>query len=143
MARLVGLFIVGTVLNYPWELAQSGLFAGAYAWGSRWGHCLIASLGDAALIVVIHGIGWTFTRRFDWFERPGAARYVLMLTAGGVIAVGVEWIALHIAHRWAYNDVMPLIPGLNIGVVPVLQMLLLPPVIFYLVSCWTDRRDSG
>jgi len=51
----------------------------------------------------------------------------------------VEWVAVHLAHRWAYAAAMPLIPGLNIGAVPVLQMMVLPPVIFHLVGAWTHR----
>lgn len=31
---------------------------------------------------------------------------------------------------WAYGPRMPVVPGLQIGLVPVLQMLVLPPVIF-------------
>ena len=58
---------------------------------------------------------------------PGVARYGVMLGTGLVIAIVVEWAAIHWLHRWSYTAQMPLIPGLEIGVTPVLQMLVLPP----------------
>jgi hypothetical protein len=51
------------------------------------------------------------------------------------VAVGfaVEWWGLHLARRWQYSELMPIIPGTGIGAAPVLQMLVLPPVIFRLL----------
>lgn len=141
VARFAALFIVGTVFNYPWELAQSRFYAGAGDGGTLWWHCFVASLGDGLLIWLIFAVGWAVAGRIDWFERPGGSRYVLMMTAGGLIAIGVEWIAVHIAQRWTYTAEMPLFPGLNVGVVPVVQMLVLPPIIFWAVSSWTRPRN--
>jgi hypothetical protein len=57
-----------------------------------------------------------------------------MLTTGLVIGIAIEWIAVHLLRRWMYTTRMPLVPGLAIGVVPIAQMLVLPPVIFRLVA---------
>ncbi|OOO00920.1 MAG: Sporulation kinase A [Chromatiales bacterium USCg_Taylor] len=58
----------------------------------------------------------------------------------GYLRVGliVEWIGLRLG-RWAYGR-MPLIPGLQIGVVPVAQMAVLPLVIFRVAAQWLRRK---
>jgi hypothetical protein len=139
-APFIALWVVAVIINYPWELAQSGLFAGTVERGAQWWHCFVASLGDGILVLVIYSCGWAVFRRADWFERPRPAQYALMLTMGGLIGLVVEWVAVHVAHRWAYANAMPLIAALDIGVVPVLQMVVLPPLIFRLVAACKPRR---
>ncbi len=141
-ARFIALWVVAVIVNYPWELAQSGLFAQTVDRGVPWWHCFVASLGDGVLVCVIYACGWAMFRRADWFKRPRPAQYALMLTSGGLIGVVVEWVAVHLAHRWSYTSAMPLLPVLYIGVVPVLQMLVLPLVVFRMVSTWPHRLTT-
>ena len=63
-----------------------------------------------------------------------------MLPAGLIIAVMVEWIAMSGLGRWSYTASMPLLPVLGVGVVPVVQMLVLPPVIFKITGWWLKRQ---
>jgi hypothetical protein len=37
---------------------------------------------------------------------------------------------------------MPLVPGLNVGLTPVAQMLVLPPLIFSLLAWWHRKMRS-
>lgn len=60
-----------------------------------------------------------------------------MLLSGLALGVLVEWVALD-THRWTYAAAMPLIAELQIGLVPVVQMLVLPVSIF-----WIARRFDG
>jgi hypothetical protein len=46
---------------------------------------------------------------------------------GAATATILEWHALR-TGRWTYNALMPLIPGLGVGVYPVLQMAIVPAV---------------
>ncbi len=140
LQRLAALYVVAVLFNYGWELAQSGLFVPGEDRGNVWWHCFVASLGDGILIWVIHAVGWSVFRRQDWFERSGGAGYALTLVSGVLIAIAVEWVAVHVLHRWAYAASMPLVPGLRIGLVPVLQMLILPVAIFQVVAIWIRRR---
>jgi hypothetical protein len=67
-----------------------------------------------------------------------------MLTAGWVLAVLVEWVAVHILGRWEYTDNMPTLPRLRIGLVPIAQMLFLPPLIFRIVAVFgSGKRKKG
>ena len=69
-------------------------------------------------------------RQSGWFLRPGVSGYLLIITAALVLAVLVEWVAVHILNRWAYTENMPKLPGLDIGLVPIAKMVVLPPLIF-------------
>ena len=131
---LAGLFGVSVVLNYFWEIAQSFLFVGMDSWENIWWHCFVASLGDGLLVLSIHAAGWRFFRRSDWFMDPHLKGYGVMLLTGLVLAIAVEWLAVHVLQRWTYSADMPVLPGVNIGIVPLLQMLMLPPLIFYIVA---------
>ena len=73
---------------------------------------------------------------------PGAIGYAVMLLVGLVIGVGIEWLAVVVTNRWDYTVRMPLVPLLGVGLVPVAQMLVLPPLIFRLVAAWGDRASA-
>ena len=137
------LFAVAVVLNYPWELAQAPLFAGGDDFRAMLWHCFVASLGDGVLVLLIFAVGWIAWRRQDWFERPGARGYGLMLVSGLMIAVAIEWIAVHVLQRWAYLPLMPRLPVFDIGVVPIVQMLVLPPLIFRIVAATFSRARGS
>ena len=140
---LVVLFVVAVAINYVWEAAQASLFVGMVSIQTIWWHCFVASLGDGIILWIIHLLGWCVFRQVDWFVSPGAARYGVMLGTGLVIAIAIEWVAIHWLFRWAYTEKMPLVPGLEIGVTPVLQMLVLPPLIFWIVGlCFGSRRSD-
>lgn len=72
---------------------------------------------------------------------PWLRGYVVMLAAGLAIGVSIEWAAVHVAGRWAYNAQMPLVPGLGVGLVSVAQMLVLPPLIFRVAAIWLRRQQ--
>ncbi|MGH7207410.1 MAG: hypothetical protein ACREI2_14520, partial [Nitrospiraceae bacterium] len=101
--------------------------------------CFAASLLDGLLVLLIYAIGQVVLRRRDWFEQPGIRGYVLMLAAGLAISVSVEWVTVYVAEWWVYTARMPLVPGLVVGITPVVQMLVLPPLIFRIVAVWCAR----
>lgn len=133
------LFVVAVLANYLWELAQAPLYVGMASSRAVWWHCFVASLGDGLLMLGLFATGWVILRRHTWFVHPGVAGYGVMVAAGLVIGVTVEWVAVHIFARWMYTPWMPRVPGLAVGLVPVLQMLVLPPLIFRLVARWHGR----
>lgn len=132
-------FAVAVLFNYPWELTQAALYVGMNSFSAIWWHCFIASLGDGLLVLLILAVGWVVLRRPDWFMQSGMCGYFLMVAVGLMIGVSVEWVAVHIAGRWAYTARMPLVPRLNVGIAPVAQMLVLPPLIFRVVAAWCGR----
>ena len=140
--RLAALFVISVLLNFPWEVAQMPLYVEDVNWFEFALHCIIPSLGDGLIVLLIFCVGWVARGRSDWADRPGWAGYALMLVTGFAIAVIVEWVALHGLNRWSYTDNMPLLPGLGVGIAPVLQMLLLPPIIFRVTRWWLALRRA-
>jgi len=65
------------------------------------------------------------------------ARWAVLLAAGAIIAVAIEFHALG-TDRWAYTSLMPLVPYAEVGLSPFVQLLLLP----YLSMIWARRIYS-
>jgi hypothetical protein len=120
------LFGVAVALSYPWELGQSGLYAGMQESEGKLWHCFRASLADGLLVLVIVGAVATFRR--DIRRRPGIVSYLLIGAAGLAIGSVVEWLGVDVLRRWSYRRSMPTNPGIGLGLVPLLQMMVLPPV---------------
>ena len=136
--------LVAVPLNLAWEVAQMQLYA-----FPRQGivtdlvGCLVPSLGDGLMTLAIYWSGRLAFRDAAWALRPGPRGYLLMALVGFVLAVAVEWNALHRTGAWAYTPGMPLVPGLGVGLLPVLQMLVLPPLTFLVVGrrrTWWQAR---
>ena len=123
------LFVYGlaVVVNYPWELFQSPLFTPASHPGSVWVHCFVSSLGDGGIVLLLFVMMRLALGRRDWYLHPGWAGYALLAIVGAGVAVLIEAIAVYMLQRWVYTDAMPRLPVVNVGAVPVLQMVVLPP----------------
>ncbi|HEX2227611.1 MAG TPA: hypothetical protein VHM64_10750 [Candidatus Binatia bacterium] len=70
-----------------------------YNAGVFW-HCFVAALGDGIMVLMIVAAGWITLRRPDWFVHSGLLGYLVMIMAGFVLAVLVEWLAVYILNRW-------------------------------------------
>ncbi len=130
--------LFAVLLNYPWEFIQSPLYAGM-ADQRHWDAvktCTIAALGDGVLMVVAYwGAAWLGRNR-HWIVAPGVRAMLPFLLIGVCIATAIELLAQRgwWLQQWNYSAAMPLIPGLGVGWVPVLQWVMLPPLVVGLVS---------
>jgi hypothetical protein len=140
LRRIALVFAVAVLVNYPWEVGQSPLYVDVDDLRVALWHCFVAALGDGVLVLFIFVAGAMVFGRADWFVQPGLGGYGVMLAAGLVIGVLVEWFGLHFLRRWAYAPAMPLLPGLRIGMVPVVQMILLPPLVLRIVAALLERH---
>ena len=136
------LFVAAVLLNYMWEISQAPLYVGMVSMETIWWHCFVAALGDGLIVLIIHGVGWLVFGKPGWSAHPRAAQIVFLLGSGLAIAIAVEWVAVYRLYRWSYTSRMPLIPGLGIGVTPVLQMLVLPAAIFQIANKWFTYPGS-
>jgi len=127
------IFVWAVLLNFAWEMGQSPAYTGVPS--TLWSmvqECGVHSLLDGLIVLGIFGGGVVLFRRCDWLRRPGLAGYFWMGTAGFLVSVVIELNAVYRLGTWGYGEAMPLIPGLGVGLLPVLQLLVLPPVIFAL-----------
>lgn len=120
------------LLNFVWENLQAPLYQG---YSNFWQHlpiCSVASFGDVLIILVLYFVLATVNRDMFWIAKMSRVDIVLVITLGALIAVGVEKWALGTA-RWEYVSTMPLIPYVNVGLLPILQMIILPWTTYRLV----------
>ena len=141
-SMLAVMYALAVALNFAWELAQSPLYAVESYVGTGWLSCFVASLGDGLMVLLLFGVALLVTQDRLWYMRRRLRGYGTVVIAGAALAVAVEWIALHVLHTWAYAETMPRIPGTQIGLVPVLQMIVLPPLIIVITAAFR-RRAAG
>ncbi len=133
--------IFAFLLNYPWELLQVPLYALAPA-TPAWSvieRCSVAAVGDAAIMLVAFLMIALPARSRWWFLRPTRGQVFGFVFLGLLITVSIEHVATTTdpAHGgWRYGPSMPVFPLVGIGLAPLLQWLILPPL-----SLWFVRRQ--
>ena len=107
-----------------WENLHSLLYAG-YRGGAITELILLrASVADAVIITLIAlpFVLWPRLEKNSW----------VIVIIGVLISIGIEWFALG-TDRWAYNDLMPLVPILDVGLTPTIQLGLLGYLAYWTV----------
>lgn len=135
-------FGLAVVVNYPWERAQSGLYVLPGGAEVEWWMCALASVADGLMVLLIFQISRLVIGQREWYLRPRARGYVVLLLAGAVVSTVVEWSTIHVGQLWAYSPRMPVIPWLNVGLAPLGQMLVLPPLIVTLLAWWHRKMGN-
>lgn len=135
------LAVFALLLNFPWEVLQAPLFEGMSAapHSAVIGACLQATLGDVVIMLLAHASVVVVTRRRRWVLAPSWREVAGFIAVGVAITAMIEWLATrgHWAQTWAYSSMMPLIPGIGVGISPLLQWVVVPPMVL-----WFARRQS-
>jgi len=125
-------FVIGLMttfaLNLVWENAQAFLFRGYGGFARHFWICFVGTLGDLVIVAAIYGAVASLWRDSAWYRRMTAGQVGCAILLGIGVAIAIEAGALA-SGRWAY-DGMPLIPFTSIGLIPILQMVILPPLIY-------------
>ena len=132
--------VFALLLNLPWELLQVPFFSempSAEHWrGVK--TCVQATAGDAVIMLLAYWAAGISSRDRFWLCRPKASQLFIFFSAGVLITIAIERLALAGVWRggWSYSDRMYVIPALEVGLSPVLQWLVLPPIVL-----WFARRQ--
>ena len=116
------------VLNLVWEISHVGLYTlWKEADGLRiaWSvfHCTV---GDVLIALAMFALAAIVLWRADWpVSRPWTGGLIVVIAAMAFTAWS-EWYNVYRVGAWNYTTSMPLIFG--IGLTPLLQWLILPPV---------------
>jgi hypothetical protein len=129
----IGIFAF--LLSFPWEMLQSPFFQGMTT--ARHGEavriCTLATLGDVGLMLVNFWIvAWVGGGR-RWPLEPTVARVAGFTGLGLAATILFEILATQVWHRWHYSSLMPTIPMLEVGLIPLLMWGVLPPLILWFV----------
>jgi len=128
------------LLNLAWEFWQVPFFRGM-AEVPHWlgvKACTQATFGDSVISLIAFWATALVARNRDWILQPRKSHIALFIIAGLTASVVMEGLSVGILGRWAYDHTMPRLPVFGIGLLPIMQWLVIPPVIL-----WFARRHSG
>lgn len=136
----VALFLAAFGLNWLWENIQTPAYVemASRPRSETVPICTVATLGDVAITFVIYWIGALAAGQVRWGTTGKWNVYATAALLGGACAVGVEWKALA-AGYWSYNQRMPIVPVLEVGLSPFLQLVLLVPAALAIAVWWSRR----
>lgn len=128
------------LLNYPWEFSQVPLFVGmpdAPHWAAI-KICATATLGDIIIMLIAYWFVAVVARTRSWIATPRAGHVMMFVAIGLAITVVIEQLALQGLWfgTWKYSPLMPVVPGIGVGLSPLLQWIILP-----LLLVWFIRRQ--
>ena len=128
------------LLNFAWEILQAPLFVGMaempHAQVTK--ACLQATVGDALIMLLAYGVVAVVVHSRSWILASKGWQLSLFVAIGVSITAVIEWLATrgYWMASWNYLPTMPLVPGTDIGLVPLLQWIVLP-----LLTVWFARRQ--
>ncbi len=130
------LFVVAFALNLAWEMVQMRAYGGM-SWFSVSSSaiCSAAAIGDSTYVLLLYWAGYRLSADKAWISRITPIRLLVILAVGFLVAVTLERIAL-LASLWQYASSMPRIPGIQVGLWPVLQLMTVPLAVFWVASLW-------
>ncbi len=91
--------------------------------------CMQASLGDVGITLVSFAAASMVSTQ-QWLLRPTVPAWATYVGVGLAITIVLEYVNVYVLHRWAYGSGMPILAG--IGTLPLVQWLVLPPLILWL-----------
>lgn len=125
--------IIALLLNLIWELVQMPLYKGPSYSIKQIAFCTLASVADALMVLLLYfGVAFIF-RNPLWIQHLKWQQITIVILIGGTGAVLAEMRHLS-SGSWAYDNSMPIIPFVNVGISPVLQFMILPLLIYFLSS---------
>lgn len=111
--KLAIVFLSGFILNWIWEFFHSVLYLSYQGGGITSFILLRATFFDGLMILGLVIFAWKLKRGKNWF----------LLIMGLILAIAIEKWALS-SGRWVYAESMPIIPILNVGLTPTIQLAL-------------------
>lgn len=119
------------LLNYGWEIGHCPLYTVCVYDRPHMIFLALASLADVIMAGLLYFGFALIYRNGLWVSHLSTSRVFWLILVGGAGAT-VSEIAHLAAGNWAYTDRMPIIPGIEVGLTPVLQFAILPVLIYSL-----------
>lgn len=132
----------GFLLNGIWEFAHSSLYTdhaqglGYVIWSRL--HCTV---GDVMILLSCFWVTSLVFRTRLWALKP---KWMLPATVFVLLGVSYtifsEWLNTQVRESWAYSTNMPTLFG--IGLSPILQWLVIPPILVRIVRTRCKHSDN-
>lgn len=134
-------FIAAIFFNFFWEISHANLYQWLPPMEKTIGHLFWFSIKDALFYLFFILLVALVTRSLFWFKKPKVWSIILLATIGLLVATFVEYNALN-SGKWAYASSMPVIPILDVGLTPILQMSIGPVVVVILIRLMLRSFDK-
>lgn len=130
---IVILIVISFLVHFVWEMWQIPFYRGMVV-AEHWSAVVIcsqAAIGDGIIAVAAYSIAALTAKDFQWLRLRVGVPHLFYLLIGLVITAIFEVAATGVLDRWQYSDMMPTLPVIEIGLIPLLQWLLIPPVVLW------------
>ena len=129
------LLLLSLPLQTLWEIAQFPLYT---VWHEGdWSFILYGlvhcTLGDLLILLSIFWLISLLNKSRYWIFSPSMPNIVLFTVLGLAYTIFSEILNTRIKGTWGYTELMPIVPVIEIGGMPFLQWLLIPPVLLWLI----------
>lgn len=124
------------LLNFVWEFWQVPFYRDLPS-ASHWEAikaCSLATVGDAVIALASFWVVAAVARSRAWLRSPSARQVLAFTLIGLVVTVIAEWGATNWLRWWTYADQMPTLPWIGTGLLPLLQWVILPPLVVWFVQ---------
>jgi hypothetical protein len=135
----IDFLVLSFLAHFTWEILQAPLFASLGNTDHFVGIavCLKATFGDLAIALAAFWVAAILAKGRNWYVKASYHILIAFFALGLLATVGLEFLHTQVTGRWAYDDVMPLLPILGTGLSPILQWVFVPMFVL-----WYMRRLS-
>jgi hypothetical protein len=119
---VVCIFIFSFILNFVWEALHGVYLYEAHDFSAR--HyvpmLIYVSSMDGIIVILIYLVSSLLAKDFLWMNHNGKMPFLVFILLGLIAAGIIEFWAVILHDRWAYEPEMPTVFG--IGLSPLLQL---------------------
>lgn len=136
LPRFIAAFSVASfVMNWFWEMLQMPAYVdmAGRPWSETAIRCTLATLGDVGISLGIYAVAALAAGRLQWGMTGRWNVYAAAAVLGAVVATAIEWWA-HASNRWTYSAAMPVLPIVEVGLWPLLQLIVLVPLALWIAA---------
>jgi hypothetical protein len=103
----------------------------------------VAVFGDILIVLGLWKGAGLLTTNLGQFHTPSQTGYLVLLLLSFGAGIVLEWVAVYF-NLWSYDESMAVVEVLShsIGVLPVLQITILPALSVWLAGVWNKKRKA-
>jgi len=134
----------GFLTHFVWEMLQAPWFTGMAqaSHGSVVWMCIQATGGDVLILLTSFWLSSMVCGSRQWLIQGERKPAIILIITALIVTIILEWLATGPLERWSYAESMPIMPLLGVGVAPLLQWLLLSPLILWLARRHLHGHNS-
>lgn len=121
------------VLHFVWEVAHMPLYT---LWQTGTRHEIVfaalhCTVGDFLIALTTLTAAVLISGNKQWPEERFVGVFVVTLFTGILYTAFSEWLNSEIRASWEYNEAMPVVPFVGMGLSPLMQWIVVPTVALF------------